>query len=79
MFRNITDEEIEKLSFEDCFKKLEEVVKKLEDNNSNLEDSISYYDLGVRLKNHCNKKIKNAELKIQKLSDKNDLKDYNQY
>ena len=77
MFRNITDEEIEKLSFEDCFKKLEEVVEKLEDKNSNLEDSISYYDLGVRLKNHCNKKIKNAELKIQKLSDRNDLKDYN--
>ena len=77
MFKNITDEEIEKLSFEDCFKKLEEIVEKLEDDNSNLEDSISYYDLGVRLKNHCNKKLKNAELKIQKLSDKNDLKDFN--
>jgi len=77
MFKNITDEEIEKLSFEDCFKKLEEVVEKLEDDNSNLEDSISYYDLGVRLKNHCNKKLKNAELKIQKLSDTNDLKDFN--
>ena len=77
MFKNITDEEIEKLSFEDCFKKLEEVVEKLEDDNSNLEDSISYYDLGVRLRNHCNKKLKNAELKIQKLSDKNELKDFN--
>ena len=77
MFKNITDEEIEKLSFEDCFKKLEEVVEKLEDDNSNLEDSISYYDLGVRLRNHCNKKLKNAELKIQKLSDKSDLKDFN--
>ena len=77
MFKNITDEEIEKLSFEDCFKKLEEVVEKLEDDNSNLEDSISYYDLGVRLRNHCNNKLKNAELKIQKLSDKNDLKDFN--
>ena len=77
MFKNITDEEIEKLSFEDCFKKLEEVVEKLEDDNSNLEDSISYYDLGVRLRNHCSKKLKNAELKIQKLSDKNELKDFN--
>tara|TARA_B100000989_G_scaffold227588_1_gene174663 strand:- start:1715 stop:1948 length:234 start_codon:yes stop_codon:yes gene_type:complete len=77
MFKNISDEEIEKLSFEDCFKKLEEIVEILEDNNSNLEDSISYYDLGVRLKNHCNKKLRSAELKIQKLSDKNDLKDYN--
>ena len=77
MFKNITDEEIEKLSFEDCFKKLEEVVEKLEDDNSNLEDSISYYDLGVRLRNHCNKKLKNAELKIQKLSDKNELEDFN--
>ena len=77
MFKNITDEEIEKLSFEDCFKKLEEVVEKLEDDTSNLEDSISYYDLGVRLRNHCNNKLKNAELKIQKLSEKNDLKDFN--
>ena len=53
MFKNISDEEIKKLTFEDSYKKLEEIVKTLENKDSSLEESIDYYDLGVRLKNHC--------------------------
>ena len=75
MFKNISDEEIKKLTFEDSYKKLEEIVKTLENKDSSLEESIDYYDLGVRLKNHCDEKLKVAELKIKKLSNKGKLEE----
>lgn len=75
MFKNISDEEIKKLTFEDSYKKLEEIVKTLENKDSSLEESIDYYDLGVRLKNHCDEKLKIAELKIKKLSNKGKLEE----
>ena len=75
MFKNISDEEIKKLTFEDSYKKLEQIVKTLENKDSSLEESIDYYDLGVRLKNHCDEKLKVAELKIKKLSNKGKLEE----
>ena len=67
----LSDEEIKKLSFEESYKKLEQIVSKLEDNNEELERSIEYYDLGMRLKNHCDEKLKSAELKIKKVTKDN--------
>ena len=75
MFKNISDEDIKKLTFEDSYKKLEEIVKILENKDSGLEESINYYDLGVRLKNHCDQKLKAAELKIKKLSNNDKLEE----
>ena len=75
MFKNISDEDIKKLTFEDSYKKLEEIVKILENKDSGLEESINFYDLGVRLKNHCDQKLKAAELKIKKLSDNDKLEE----
>ena len=34
-----------------------------------LDDSIKYYETGISLKNHCEKKLKNAEVKIKKVID----------
>ena len=67
----LSDEEIKKLSFEESYKKLEQIVSKLEDNSEELERSIEYYDLGMRLKNHCDEKLKSAELKIKKVTKNN--------
>jgi|TARA_S200000501_G_scaffold244291_1_gene228714 exodeoxyribonuclease VII small subunit len=67
----LSDEEIKKLSFEESYKKLEQIVSKLEDNSEELERSIEYYDLGMRLKNHCDEKLKSAELKIKKVTKDN--------
>ena len=53
------------------YKKLEQIVSKLEDNSEELERSIEYYDLGMRLKNHCDEKLKSAELKIKKVTKDN--------
>ena len=66
----LTEDEIKKLKFEDGLKKLEELVNQLDDGNLSLEESISYYEIGVKLKSHCEKLLKTAELKILKVSDK---------
>ena len=66
----LTEDEIKKLKFEDGLKKLEELVNQLDDGNLSLEESISYYEIGVKLKSHCEKLLKTAELKILKVSEK---------
>ena len=66
----LTEDEIKELKFEDGLKKLEELVNQLDDGSLSLEDSISYYEIGVKLKSHCEKLLKTAELKILKVSDK---------
>ena len=66
----LTEDEIKKLKFEDGLKKLEELVNQLDDGSLSLEESISYYEIGVKLKSHCEKLLKTAELKILKVSEK---------
>ena len=69
-FIMLTEDEIKELKFEEGLKKLEELVTELDDGNLSLEESISYYEIGVKLKSHCEKLLKSAELKILKVSDK---------
>ena len=66
----LTENEIQKLKFEEGLKKLEELVTLLENGELSLEESISYYEVGIKLKSHCEKLLKTAELKILKVSDK---------
>ena len=69
----LTEDEIKKLKFEEGLKKLEELVTQLDDGNLSLEESISYYEVGIKLKSHCEKLLKTAELKVLKVSDKDKL------
>ena len=69
-FIMITEDEINELKFEEGLKKLEELVTQLDDGDLSLEESISYYEIGIKLKSHCEKLLKTAELKILKVSDK---------
>ena len=69
-FIMLTEDEIKELKFEEGLKKLEELVTQLDDGDLSLEDSISYYEIGIKLKSHCEKLLKTAELKILKVSDK---------
>ncbi len=69
----LTEDEIKKLKFEEGLKKLEALVTQLDDGNLSLEESISYYEIGIKLKDHCEKLLKAAELKVLKVSDKEKL------
>tara|TARA_E500000075_G_C6893119_1_gene270519 strand:+ start:293 stop:535 length:243 start_codon:yes stop_codon:yes gene_type:complete len=66
----LTENEIKELKFEEGLKKLEELVTQLDDGDLSLEESISYYEIGIKLKSHCEKLLKTAELKILKVSEK---------
>ncbi len=60
--------DIAKMTFEDAMKALEEVVRDLESGNVALEKSISLYERGAALKAHCEKKLKEAEEKVAKIT-----------
>jgi exodeoxyribonuclease VII small subunit len=60
--------DIEKMSFEDAMKALEELVGKLERGDVPLDDSIKMYERGAALKAHCEAKLKAAEEKVAKIT-----------
>ena len=64
--------EINTLSFEDALKELEVIVRSLETGEAALENSIIAYERGVQLKTHCEKKLREAQAKIEKISVNND-------
>ncbi len=58
---------IEELSFEGALKELEAIVARLEQGEVDLEDSIALYERGQALKTHCEKKLKSAEGRLEKI------------
>jgi exodeoxyribonuclease VII small subunit len=63
-----TAQKITSLSYEDSLKELEIIVRQLEEGQGKLEDAISSYERGVQLKKHCGKLLKNAQMKVEKIS-----------
>ena len=59
---------IENVNFEKALAELEEIVRALESGKAPLEESIQSYERGIALKNHCEKKLQEARLKIEKIS-----------
>ena len=58
---------VETLSFEAALKELEDIVSRLEQGEVDLEDSIALYERGQALKAHCEKKLKAAEGRLEKI------------
>jgi exodeoxyribonuclease VII small subunit len=58
---------IEELSFEGALKELEAIVARLEQGEVDLEDSIALYERGQTLKSHCEKRLKTAEGRLEKI------------
>jgi len=63
----MSDKPIKDLSFEEALEELEGIVEKLEAGDAPLEQSISIYQRGAQLKAHCETKLKNAQLKVEKI------------
>ena len=66
--------EIAELPFEKALAQLEEIVAKLESGKVDLEQSIAIYERGQALKEHCEKQLKDAEARIEKITLKPDGK-----
>lgn len=60
-------EEIESLSFEASYDRLERVIEQLEAGDLSLEQCVALYEEGVRLAQHCDEKLDDAELKVTQL------------
>ena len=63
----MTDAAIKDMSFEDALRDLEGIVAKLERGDAPLEESISIYQRGAALKAHCEGKLKDAQMKVEKI------------
>jgi exodeoxyribonuclease VII small subunit len=60
--------DVAKMSFEDALEELEEIVRTLEGGKGRLEEAIGAYERGAKLKAHCEKKLKEAQAKVEKIS-----------
>lgn len=59
--------DIAQMSFEQALAELEKIVESLEQGNVALEASISSYERGEQLRNHCQKLLGAAEAKVDKI------------
>ncbi len=60
--------DIKEMSFERALKELETIVGRLERGDVELEESIVIYERGEMLKEHCDRLLKQAEAKVEKLA-----------
>lgn len=59
---------IENMSFEEALNELEEIVRKIDTGQESLAEAVGSFERGVILKNHCEKMLKEAKLKIEKIT-----------
>ena len=60
--------DIAKMSFEDALAQLEDIVRNLEGGDSALDDAIAAYERGAALKRHCESKLRQAQVRVEKIS-----------
>jgi exodeoxyribonuclease VII small subunit len=58
---------IESMSFEDSLSELEAIVRRLEEGKTNLEEAMGAYERGAALRAHCEKKLKDARLRVEQI------------
>jgi len=63
----MTDKPIDDMSFEEAMTELERVVSQLEGGQATLDQSISLYERGEALRKRCDDRLKDAELRVQKI------------
>ena len=63
---------IESMSFEDALRELEAIVRRLEEGKTNLEDAMEAYERGAALRAHCEKKLKDARLRVEQAARQSD-------
>lgn len=59
---------LDTLNFEQALSELEVIVRNMESGDTSLEDSITAYERGMALKKHCEKKLRDAQAKIEKIT-----------
>lgn len=60
--------DIKDMTFERALKELEGIVARLERGDVELEESIAIYERGEQLRDHCDRLLRQAEAKVEKLT-----------
>ena len=55
------------LTFEEALRQLEDIVSVLERGDISLDQAIAAYEKGTALKTHCQKRLEEARLKVEKI------------
>ena len=64
----MTNDGLEKLTFEEAMKELEKLVDSLDKGNISLDEAIAAYDRGSQLKDYCQKKLHEAKMKVETIN-----------
>ncbi len=60
-------DDVKAMSFETAMAELEDIVRRLEQGADSLDQAIDGYARGVALKSHCEAKLKEAQLRVDKI------------
>ena len=55
------------MSFEAALSELEKIVQRLEEGEGKLDDAIKAYERGALLKRHCEAKLQEAQMRVEKI------------
>ena len=55
------------MSFEESLEELETIVNKLEQGEVSLDDAVKAYERGTELKQHCQKRLDEAKMRVDKI------------
>jgi len=67
MSENNIKNEIDKMTFEEALKLLEDIVSQLDSGEIDLDKAVEAYEKGTNLKANCEKKLKEAQLRVEKI------------
>jgi exodeoxyribonuclease VII small subunit len=59
--------DIAEMSFEDALAELEGIVRRLEGGQVKLDDAIQSYERGAQLKRHCERKLNEAQQRVDRI------------
>ncbi|MCA0459006.1 MAG: exodeoxyribonuclease VII small subunit [Chloroflexi bacterium] len=60
--------DINELSFEKAYEELEDIISKLESGDLPLEESVTLFERGRQLSEHCQTLLDKAELRVSQLT-----------
>ncbi len=66
--KTATDGALSAMSFEQALGELEQIVQDLERGQLDLDAAIKAYERGTLLKTHCDSKLKEAQLRVDKIT-----------
>ena len=59
--------DIAEMSFEDALAELEQIVRRLEGGQVKLDEAILSYERGAQLKQHCERKLSEAQQRVDRI------------